>query len=101
MQDNPHEWIKVLNNLPPEMAGFLMAIVISFLRVIYDQKETRPLRLILESLICGCLSLTASSAIVALHLNINWAMFAGGIIGYLGSSTIRSLALRLINREIK
>ncbi len=101
MSYNPQTLADLLNNLPPEAGGVLMAIVLSTLRVLYDDKETSPMRVVLEALICGALSLTASSAIVALDLNINWAMFCGGIIGYLGSTTIRAIALKVIQNKVK
>lgn len=100
MSDNPDNWVSILNKLPPEIVGVLMAMFIATLRVIYDKEETRPVRIMLEALICGALSLTASSAIVALELNINWAVFAGGVIGYVGSATVRAIALKLIHRKI-
>ena len=77
-----------------------MAMFISTLRVIYDKEETKPLRILLEALICGALSLTASSGIIALQLNINWAVFAGGVIGYIGSTSVRAIALRFLNRKV-
>jgi len=90
-----------LNSLTPEYAGVFMAMFIAILRVIYDGKETRPMRILLESVICGALSLTASYGILALGLNQNWAIFAGGVIGYLGSATVRGLALKLLNSKVK
>lgn len=95
------DFIELLDNLPPQMAGAFMAIFISILRVIYDNKETRPLRMILECLICGSLSLSAGYAIIALGLNMNWILFLGGVIGYLGSTTVRAIAMKLINSKIK
>ena len=95
------EWVKTLNNISPEMAGALMAMFIAVIRVIYDGKETKALRIILESILCGALSLTMSYGIQAMGLNVNWAIFSGGVIGYLGSSTVRMLALTLISRKIK
>lgn len=100
MPDNPNTWVDVLNNLPTEIVGAIMAVFISILRVVYDQNETRPLRILLEAGICGALSLTVSSGILALDLNINWAIFAGGSIGYIGSSTIRALSLRIIEKYV-
>ena len=88
-----------MNNIPPEISGALMAVFISILRVIYDQRETKPMRIVLESLICGALSLTASSGILALGLNMNWAIFAGGTIGYLGSESVRSFAIKIISKK--
>lgn len=86
-----------VSKLPPEIAGALMAMAIAIIRVIYDGKEDKPMRIVLESLICGGLSLTASSGIVAMGLDMNWAIFAGGSIGYFGSATVRALAIKAIN----
>lgn len=94
------DWIKALNDLPPEIAGMIMAMFMAVIRVIYDDQETKALRIFLESLLCGGLSLTASYGITALGLNINWAIFAGGVIGYLGSATVRSAAFRFITKKI-
>ena len=38
-----------LTKLPPEVAGALMAMFISVLRVIYDKEDTNPMRIILEA----------------------------------------------------
>ena len=100
MPDNPNNWIAEMNRLPPEFGGVLMAIVISILRVIYDRKETKPLRILLEAGICGALSLSVTYGIYALGLNANWAVFAGGAVGYIGSQTIRELTVRLLNSKI-
>lgn len=89
-----------LKELPPEAAGALMAMFIAALRVIYDREETKPMRILLESGICGGLSLTASSGILAMGLDMNWAIFAGGAIGYFGSATVRAFAIRMLNRRI-
>jgi lambda family phage holin len=72
---------------------------IAVLRVLYDKKETRPLRVVLEALVCGGLSLTAFYGISAAGLSHNWAVFAGGAIGYLGSDTVRAVAMRVIHSK--
>jgi len=89
-----------LTKLPPEAAGVLMAMFIAALRVVYDREETKPMRILLESGICGGLSLTASSGILAMGLDMNWAIFAGGAIGYFGSATVRQVALKVLNARI-
>lgn len=78
-----------------------MAVAISILRVIYDKEETKPLRIMLEAGICGALSLSVTYAIYAMGLNSNWAVFAGGSIGYIGSQSIREIAVRFIRKKIE
>lgn len=100
MPDNPSSWISFFSKLSPEAAGVGMAMFIATLRVIYDREETAPLRIVLEALICGALSLTTSFGLIALELNANWAIFAGGVIGYMGSASVRVLALKFLNRKV-
>lgn len=88
-----------IREVPPEVLGILLSMFLSVLRVIYDKEETRPIRIILEALICGGLSMAVSFGVMALEMNINWAIFLGGAIGYFGSATVRQLALRTLNRR--
>lgn len=93
--------IETLNNIPAPIAGAMMSIVISILRIIYDNEETKIIRILLESCICGALTLTVGAGIKAGGLDPNWVMFTGGVIGYLGSAKIRSISLKIINKKIK
>lgn len=88
-----------LSKIPPEWAGVALAMVISFLRIAYDGRETSPIRICLESMICGALSLTAYYGIKALGADLDWAIFAGGTIGYLGPASVRALAVRFIRNK--
>jgi len=84
----------------PSILGVLLAMALAVLRVIYDRQETSRIRILLESLICGGLSLTASAAITAMGLDDGWAMFAGGVIGYFGSTQVRLFSYKIINKQI-
>lgn len=95
----PERIIEVMNNLPPQAAGVLMAIFMAVVRVLYDDKETKPQRIIIEALLCGALSLTATYGITALGLNIHWAIFVGGTIGYLGPQSVRQYVTKVLNKK--
>jgi len=67
-EKDPDLWAQVWLHLRlylanPLWQGAIMATVISGLRVLYEAKETSKRRILLESLICGGLSLSASSVI--------------------------------------
>lgn len=88
----------MFEKLPPEISGAVMAIVMSVLRILYDSKsKAKPFRIVLESLICGALTLTAGSAIQALGADSRWIFFVGGVIGYFGPVTVRAVALKYFN----
>jgi lambda family phage holin len=82
-----------------EFMAPLLAVVTATLRVVYDQEETRFMRICLEAIICGLLTVAAGAAIKALGLPHEWSMFAGGAIGFMGSHFIRSAATRFVNRR--
>lgn len=87
-------------NLPPEAGGAIFAIIVAILRVIYGKEETKFSRILLESLICGGLTLTVTSAIAALGYSDQWMFFAGGSIGFMGSQAVRAIAVKLINKKV-
>ena len=76
-----------------------MAMAMSIIRVIYDKKETNFLRIIMESVICGALSVSAGSALDAMGYGQNWYLFCGGVIGFMGSQSIRALANKYISTK--
>lgn len=101
MPNNLNTWTEILTNLPPWLGGALMAVVMSVLRIIYDKEETSFSRIMLESLICGALTLSAGSALSAMGYGDNWYLFSGGVIGFMGSQSIRALAIKLLDKKIK
>ena len=85
----------------PWLGGFLMAAFMSGLRLFYDQKETSSIRIVAESLICGALTVSVGSALVAMGYSQDWYLFCGGTIGFMGSQAVRAIAQALINKRMK
>ena len=98
MPDSIH---KLLEHTHPAVGGAIMAIVMSVVRVVYDRKETSILRIVLESLLCGALTVSAGSALDAMGYGQNWYLFCGGMIGFMGSQSIRALANKYITNKSK
>jgi len=92
--------LKIIDMAPPWFGAMLMAIFIAVLRVVYDRKESSKMRMAMEGLICGSLTVTVSSGAMALGYGVHWYMFIGGFIGFVGSQTIRSIALSLLNKKV-
>lgn len=90
----------MFEKITPEIQSFFLAVFIAVLRVIYDKEETKPLRIFLEGVICGLLSLATFHAIIAFNLKPDWAIFAGGMIGFFGTNTVREIAVRAVNKKI-
>lgn len=79
--------------------GAIMSSVIAILRILYDEKKTRPTRIILEALICGTLALCVTGIIEFLDLPDSAAITLGGAIGFIGTTALRDLILKSINRK--
>ncbi|KPC11475.1 MULTISPECIES: phage holin, lambda family [Pseudomonas syringae group] len=92
-----HVWMALSN---PLWQGAIMAIIVSLLRILYDAKETSKRRIFFEALICGSLSLVASSLIEWMTWPPSLSVAAGGTIGFLGVTAIRELVARFIGRKV-
>jgi lambda family phage holin len=97
---SPDFWVKAWLILSdPLWQGAIMATVISGLRVLYEAKETSKRRIILEALICGGLSLSASSVIEWMAWPSSLSVAAGGAIGFVGVTVIRELIIKFLGRK--
>jgi len=91
----------MFEKIPPEFQAIALAVLIAIVRVIYDKEETKWERVISEAFICGCLTKAVYHAILALSLSPDWAVFCGGLIGFLGTYTVRGIALKSINKKVE
>ncbi len=100
-EKNPDFWAKVwlvLSN--PLWQGAIMAATVSLLRVLYEAKEANKWRIVFEALICGALSLSASSVIEWMAWPPSLSVAAGGAIGFIGVTVIRELIIRFLGRKV-
>jgi lambda family phage holin len=99
-EKSPDFWAQVwlvLSN--PLWQGAIMAATISLLRVLYEAKEASKRRIVFEALICGALSLSASSVIEWMAWPSSLSVAAGGTIGFIGVTAIRELIIRFLGRK--
>lgn len=100
MPDKPSTWVRIWLFLSdPLWQGVIMSVTVTLLRIMYDAKETSKRRIIFEALICGSLSLVASSLIEWMAWPPSLSVAAGGTIGFLGVTTIRELVTRFLGRK--
>jgi lambda family phage holin len=99
-EKNPDFWAQVwLIITTPLWQGAIMAATISMLRVLYEGKEANKWRVLLEALMCGGLSLSASSVIEWMAWPSSLSVGAGGAIGFIGVTAIRELIIRFLGRK--
>lgn len=81
----------------PTLYGFILSLVISWLRVTYSGRGMR--QRLLESLLCGAISLSVMSGMDMLGIPATASGFVGGSIGFLGVEKIREFAARMLDRR--
>jgi lambda family phage holin len=89
-----------IDGLSDTVKGAAMAFFIAYLRILYDGKESRQVRVILESLICGGLSLCFATVIGYLNMPSDIAIAAGGAIGFLGVNKLSAWIGKWIGKQV-
>lgn len=82
---------------PPGVWGVIVAIGLSLIRSISNSNSL--VKKLIEAATCGVLTLSAHHAILAFNYDTNLSVFAGGVIGLVGSDAIKALAIRIMDRK--
>ncbi|BCS49605.1 hypothetical protein JUNP479_2323 [Aeromonas jandaei] len=81
----------------PAVSGALLALSISFMRITYDGGSGR--RRLIESTMCGLITLAGASGAALLGVTYEAAPFIGGVVGLLGVDIIREKAKTMFNKK--
>lgn len=81
----------------PAVYGALLAIAIAFFRITYNGGRGR--RRLIESLLCGLITLAAATGTHLLGIPQEATPFLGGVVGLLGIDVIRDKATRIVNAK--
>lgn len=81
----------------PAVYGALLALAIAFLRITYAGGRGR--RRLIESLLCGLITLAAATGTHLLGIPQEATPFLGGVVGLLGIDIIRERAKTVFNKK--
>ena len=81
----------------PTLYSVALAILTAWLRITYGGGRGRARTL--EMLLCGAITLAASSGFIWLGIPAQAGGFVGGMIGLLGVDTLRDAAKNLLNKK--
>lgn len=100
MQDTTNAIMKLIELLPEPFRASALAAMVAFVRVMYDGKEPRLMRRVLESVLCGLIALSIAYMIEALGMSGNWATFIGGAVGLFGADQVRSWGRKFAEKKM-
>lgn len=78
----------------------IISAVIAFMRVMYDGKEPRMIRRVLEAALCGSIALGVASGIEAIGMPSGVGTFMGAAIGLFGADQVRSWGRKIAERKV-
>ena len=100
MQETTNAIMKLIELLPEPFRASALAAMVAFVRVMYDGKEPRLMRRVLESVLCGLIALSIAYMIEALGMSGNWATFIGGAVGLFGADQVRSWGRKFAEKKM-
>ncbi|MGL6245656.1 phage holin, lambda family [Pseudomonas sp.] len=94
-------FIELLGLISEPYRAALLGALVALLRVLYDGKEPRWARRILEAALCGLIALGIAHLVQALGLSSGWATFFGGAVGLFGADQVREWGRRMAEERVK
>ena len=84
-----------------EILAPALSFIMAFIRVLYENNEPSWIRRLLESFICGLITLSCGFAVDAIGVSSDWKYVIGGAVGYFGTDYVKILAQRFFNEKIR
>ena len=88
-----------INEMQSLFSSVILSLVLTVLRVAYDNKETRWQRVLFEAMLNVALTVAGWSVVIGLDYPPILAVGIGGLLAFLGVDTVRSLARKKLNEK--
>lgn len=98
---NPFDLRLFWELLPEPFKAAVLAMLIAALRILYDGKEPRYIRRIMEACLCGAIAFGLAAGLEAVKVPPGMATFLGAAIGLLGADKVREFAQRYVSAKME
>lgn len=98
-EKDPGLWASLVLVVRDHGLSVALAFALSYVRILYDAKESRPVRQIIEALLGAIIVLVVGVACKEFGLSSGWSFFAAGFIGILGVEQVRQLGRKWAERK--
>jgi lambda family phage holin len=92
---------QLLDSLPEPLRAALLGALVALLRILYDGREPRWVRRMLEAALCGAIALAVAHLTTALGLASGWGTFLGASVGLFGADQVREWGRRVANSRMR
>lgn len=98
-EKDPANWAALLMVLREHGLAAALTFVLSYVRILYDDREPKMVRQFLEATLGSLMVLTIGLTAEHFQLSSGWSYAAGGFIGTLGVNWVRTMARRWATRK--
>lgn len=98
-EKDPGLWAALIVVLREHGLAAILTFVLSYVRILYDDKESRVVRQLIEAALGALMVLTIGLTAEHFGLSSGWSYGAAGFIGTLGVNQIRTIARRWAVRK--
>lgn len=102
MPDNVKQLIDAVTVATPSGAwgSALVAVVLSALRILGDDRSKKWHRMALELPTAGCIGYTTGVFVIEQGLGVGAALAVATVIGHMGTEWVRSVARKIVNKQV-
>ncbi|MDV5862008.1 phage holin, lambda family [Pseudomonas mendocina] len=98
---DPSFWAIVLLALREHGLAVALAFVLSYVRILYDDKEPKPVRQLLEASLGALIVFLVGLAAEKFGMSSGWSYAVAGFVGVLGVNQVRTLAQKWASRKVE
>lgn len=99
-EKDPSNWAAVWEAVPEPVKAAILSTLIAAMRILYDGKEPRPIRMALESGLCGMIALGVYYGVAAMGLPPGIGVFFGAAVGLFGADQVRAWGRAFAQRKV-
>ncbi|VVN67574.1 hypothetical protein PS726_00193 [Pseudomonas fluorescens] len=99
-EKDPLFWALVVNAFREHGLAVALAFALSYVRILYDDKEADPWRQLLEAVLGSILTLVVGLGAEKFGISGGWSYAVAGFVGVLGVEQVRQLGKRWAKRKV-
>lgn len=97
---DPSFWVALMLTLRDHGLAAILAFVLGYLRIRFDDKETNPVRQLIEASLGAVLVLVIGLTAEKFGLSTGWSYAAAGFVGTLGVNQVRAWARKWGDKKV-
>lgn len=100
-EKDPSFWAVIILALREHGLAVALAFFLSYVRILYDDRESNPVRQLLEALLGALLVFLVGLAAENFGMSGGWSYAVAGFVGVLGVNQVRTMARKWAAKKVE